>query len=196
VSTPIVFRPDNSDLKHITEMQAARIQHLESALLSTGFSSMPSMSGGNDTFLWSGAEAFSTHAGVSQPPNLAPLSEHHQLEVMRPSPELESISSWQVGRGQDGLMAFEPSPTDHSTGSAHNFRRSSSLSASDSIDSDSKSGFKGTPDRLLLGDLGSIPSGDRTRKMSDAELHLSMNSMDIDAMFGSRKVETSGTLRW
>ena len=93
-------------------------------------------------------------------------------------------------------MAFEPSPTEQSSGSAHNFRRSSSLSASDSIDSDSKSGYKGTPDGLLLADLGSISNGDRSQKMSDAELRLSMNSMDIDAMFGSRKDASSATIRW
>jgi len=177
-------------------MQAARIQHLESALMSTGFSSMAPLAGEQNTFMWSGNGSFAGHPGVSQPPNLAPLSEHHQLEVMRPSPELESVSSWQVGRGQDSLMAFEPSPTEHSSGSGHNFRRSSSLSASDSIEGDSKSGFKGTPDGLMLGDLGGIASDDRTRKMSESDLHMSISGIDLDAMFGTRKDEMAAPLRW
>jgi len=176
-------------------MQAARIQRLESALMSSGFASLAPVPGESNSFIWTGNEAFSGHSGVSQPPNLAPLSEHHQLEVMRPSPELESISSWQLGQGHDSLMAFEPSPTEHSSGSGNNLRRSSSLSASDSVDGDIKSGLNDTPDGLLLGDLQGIPTTG-PRKMSDAELHMSMSGMDLDAMFGGRKEEASNAMRW
>lgn len=119
-----------SDLKHITEMQAARIQHLESLL--------PSVS--QPGFAWPEA----TFANPPQP-----------------------MSTSYVG---SSLMAFQPSPTEQSSGSANNFRRSSSLSASESLEG-----------------MYEVKGGEGCRAMGDVDLQLSMSSMDMDAMMFGRR---------
>jgi hypothetical protein len=167
---------ESSDLKHITELQAARIQHLESLLASTGIT--------QPSFSWPTGPAMTPFNGL-EGSHLATLPEH-QLEVMRPSPESASPlpGTWQTGRAD--LMAYEPSP--RSSASANDFRRSSSLSTSESLEGDLKqAGFKLSPGDHASPILEEFTSPHPTRKLSDVELQMSMSGMDIDAMFGARR---------
>lgn len=161
---PTESKLTKSDLKHITEMQAARIQQLESMLSVSSQQFWP-----NANF---------TH--VSQQPDLATLAEHSQLDILQTSPDGGSTSSLHAWpHSSSGLMAFQPSPTDHSSGS-NNFRRSSSLSTSDSAEKQDST----SPNAVS-------PHG---RKPSEVELQLSMSGMDIDSMFLPRD-ELRGS-RW
>lgn len=173
---PYGLQADCSDLKHITELQAARIQHLEALLASTGMA--------QPSFSWPGGPAMTPFNGI-EGPHLATLPEH-QLEVMRPSPESASPlpAPWQTGRAD--LMAYDPSP--HSSTSVNDFRRSSSLSTSESIEGDLKNvGFKLSPGGNTSPIMEEFTSPHPARKLSDVELQMSMSGMDIDAMFGARR---------
>lgn len=169
-------RADCSDLKHITELQAARIQHLEALLASTGMA--------QPSFSWPTGPAMTPFNGIDGS-HLATLPEH-QLEVMRPSPESASPlpTPWHTGRAD--LMAYEPSP--HSSASANDFRRSSSLSTSESIEGDLRHvGLKLSPGEHASPIMEEFTSPHPARKLSDVELQMSMSGMDIDAMFGARR---------
>lgn len=121
-----------SDLKQITEMQAARIQHLESLLPAMG---QPGLTWPETAF-------------ASQP---------------------SGMTNQMVGSTE--MMAFQPSPTEQSSASGNNLRRSSSLSASESLEG-----------------MYDVKESDHSRRLSEVELQLSMSGMDMDSMmFGRRE---------
>jgi hypothetical protein len=167
-----------SDLKHITDMHGARIRHLEALLMSTGFHSMPLTA----PFSWTGP---TPGPGPFQPE--LPT----QLEVMRPSPE---PPVWPTG-----MIGYEPSPMDLSSNPVSvNFRRSSSLSTSESLDLQHSS----PRDTQSPGGTGSDEKRGRqrekTRKGSAMDIQVSMDSMDLDPMFAgaTRRNEEAGGMRW
>jgi len=177
------------DLKQFTDMQAARIQHLESLL---GYRSQ--------TPAWQNASAHygqSDHQGVARAPELAPLAEH-QLEVLRPSPEPESRpfdgNFYNPFMQENGLSGMEPSPAAMSTGSMNqnDYRRSSSFSGSFSIDGQG-SGNKSSP---MEDEVRGRQMARPERKESAAEIQSGMSTMDLDAMFGGVRREEDGGMRW
>jgi hypothetical protein len=162
------YQANSSDLKQFTDLQAARIQHLESLL------------GYQQDAPWQMDSTFDPSR-----PDL-PLAD---LEVMRPSPEPETrpLGFYNPFSNDAALSAFGPSPATLSSGSVTNdFRRSASLSGSGSIGS-------GSPmDDEMRGRQAARPD----RRESAAEIRMGMSGMDLDAMFGGIRREGDGGIRW
>jgi len=158
-------------------MQAARIQHLEALLMSTGFNSMPSA-----PFSWSGPPSGSGPFQADLPT---------QLEVMRPSPEPPVWSG--------GMIGYDDSPPELSSNSVVTaFRRSSSLSTGE----DSAEGQYISPADMQSPDaVGSEEKRGRQmerilRKDPSADIQVSLSGMDLDSMFGAPREDETGRLRW
>ncbi len=164
----------SSDLRHITQTQRAKIDHLESFMTSMGFNTIPPA-----PFLWSGSTGDRPYQ-----PDL-----QMQLEVMRPSPE---PPVW-----NPSMIAYEPSP---STGlssisvSGHHLRRSSSLSL-ESVEEQNSSPMDDTsPDSE---EKRGRQMDRAPRKDSALDIQVSMGGMDLDVMFGGvRREEEAGGMRW
>jgi hypothetical protein len=175
----------HSDLKHVTDVQAARIQQLEALLGYQPQSSVP--------HTWSGGVVHDHYNATERFPQ--PVT--HRLEVMRPSPEPEVrpfndefYNTFQ----QNGMPAFEPSPGHMS----NEFRRSSSLSNSASFEGHG-SGSKSSPLEPSIieeGDNRGRQMVRNVRKESDADIQMGMSGMDLDAMFAGRRAEGTGGMRW
>lgn len=237
-------------------MQAARIQQLVSIIAASGSGGDLGMlqsglsSVGSSDSPWSnelastfdgfhGGHLASGHnIGIAKQPDLAPVKEDHQLDVMRPSPESQpkQRDPWNLSFDEavdTGLMAFDPTPRtnedqmDTMDPMEHNaFRRSSSLSTSESLGSGSgnRSLFNASDNEMVYGSLRNMASPrmmslveefdyqrgrqrerpndhvfdqPATQKADDADIHLGMSGMDLDAMFTNRgREEDAGGMRW
>ena len=157
----------SSDLKQFTDLQAARIQHLESLL---GYPSQQPWQSEPTPY-----DGFShDQEAESGLPSLA------ELEVMRPSPEPESRAFGEAFYDpfsqHAAISAFKPSPAALSSGTGtHNeVRRSASLSGSAS----------------LAGSGSPMEEEIRGRQMARPE------RMDLDTMFEGLRREDDGGMRW
>ncbi|WWC68159.1 uncharacterized protein I206_102082 [Kwoniella pini CBS 10737] len=204
------------DLKHLTDLQSGRIAHLENMLLTYGvnttFQPTP-MANPQSSLFWMNDNNLPNT--LNQQPTFD-LSGAHNLEAMRPSPELERQfsfdhmnldarnwgNSMMNGNGQthelahDILMSFEPSPQNTtSSTSANNIRRSSeSVSSSASFDRDNTEALELQSPlsmNMSISDMRGRQRERTVRKDSQAELQMSMS-----ALLSQGRDESDGGMRW
>ncbi|OCF58578.1 hypothetical protein L486_03065 [Kwoniella mangroviensis CBS 10435] len=204
------------DLKHVTDVQAGRIAHLEAMLMSYGVNPAiqpPAMSDAQSSLFWMG-DGNSNSNTLNNQPNFD-LSGTHNLEVMRPSPEPDRPFSFDHinldartwantmtnGNGHDTahdvLMSFEPSPNTASTSSVNNLRRSSeSVSSSASFDRENTEALdmhSPLSMNMSISDMRGRQRERTVRKDSQAELQMSMSALLSGA--GGREGNDGG-MRW
>ncbi|KAK8847603.1 hypothetical protein IAR55_005462 [Kwoniella newhampshirensis] len=200
------------DLKHMTDMQASRIAQLEAVMSAYGLNPViqapPTMPNQSSQLWWNPANSNGLPNEQHAEHTFAALQGHHHLQMMRPSPEPERTFSFDgfgldhvrvpwapntdtQNSASDVLMGFEPSPTNISSSSVQNLRRSSAESVSSGASQDEEG--NGTEARSPMRDDIRGRQRERTvRKDSQAELQMSMSSL----FSGTQKEEDSGGMRW
>ncbi|WVW78210.1 hypothetical protein I302_100161 [Kwoniella bestiolae CBS 10118] len=208
------------DLKHVTDVQAGRIAHLEAMLMTYGVNPAiqpPPIANNQSSLFWMG-DNNSNPNPLNQQPTFD-LSGAHSLEVMRPSPEPDRPFSFEHmnldtrtwgntmtnGNGHthdtahDVLMTFEPSPNTASTSSINNVRRSSeSVSSSASFDRENTEALdmhSPLSMNMSISDMRGRQRERTVRKDSQAELQMSMSALLSGVGAGGRD-ESDGGMRW